>query len=207
MSYSHNRFKMGLNCLRSGVLVLTLGGLLLTGCQRGGEVAEPDQSATVPEPSVDTRPTTEPTAEPPAPVAGAEAPEPDQAPSTAPDTVAAQPNNPPSVQAAALPETLVKTWEPFSEVLYTFGTMRITPNAVEWSSGQSSPYTVVSTDNGYLLKLESAPSFYDMAHPYLRLLPETNESGNVTDVEARFYENEAKATSGEAVMVGGYFVN
>ena len=205
MSYSHNRFKMGLSCLRSGILVLTLGGLLLTGCQRGGEVADPDQSATVPEPSVDTRPTPEPAPEPP--TAGAEAPEPDQAPSTAPDTVATQPDNLPSVQAAALPETLVKTWEPLSNVLLTFGTMRITPNAVEWSSGQSSPYTVVSTDNGYLLKLESAPRFYDMAHPYLRLLPETDASGNVTDVEARFYENEAKATSGEAGMIGGYFVN
>jgi hypothetical protein len=113
----------------------------------------------------------------------------------------------PANPAAQLPDTLVKQWEPVSNVLVAFGTMTVTPSEVTWSSGQSSPYTLVSTEGGFLLKLETSPKFYDTPNPFIKLIPETNETGAVTSIEVAFYDSEAQLQKDEYIMYGSYFVN
>ncbi|HIK46728.1 MAG TPA: hypothetical protein IGR64_17915 [Leptolyngbyaceae cyanobacterium M65_K2018_010] len=110
-------------------------------------------------------------------------------------------------QGPTLPANLVKRWEPLSNVLLAFGPMTITTGEVQWGSGQSSPYTLVSSEGGFLLKLESVPQFYDTPNPYIKLIPKTNEAGTVTTVEVAFYESEAQMKKDEYIMYGSYFVN
>ena len=111
------------------------------------------------------------------------------------------------MQSEPLPAALVKQWEPMSNVLFAFGPMTITSGDITWGSGQTTPYTLISTEGGFLLKLEANPSFYDINHPYIKLIPKTDESGAITTVEVAFYEGEAQAQRDEYMMYGTYFVN
>lgn len=181
-----------------GCLVVSVG--MVTGCG-----SSPDTATAPPSPNASPE-TAVATPEPPAPdQTQAAAPEPTPAITSAPDTTATAPKSAPAT-GEKLPNALLKGWEPESAVLFEFGKMTVTPDRVEWNSGQSSPYTVVSsTDGGYLLKLESPPSFFDTPHPYIKLIPKTDDSGAVTSVEVAFYENEAAAQSDQYVMFGSYF--
>ena len=182
------------------ILPLLLGGgLLLTSCQGRsplGDGGEPtDSQVTAPEGDTETS-----------------SPDPEATPnSTSPtettETVAESPKaEAQSQDGASLPDTLTRQWEPASNVLFTFGAMTITPNEVQWKGGQSSPYTVVSTEGGYLLELESSPSFYDTPNPYIKLMPKTDEAGNTTSLDIAFYESQSKVDSEEYIMYGSYFV-
>ncbi|MFH7241909.1 MAG: hypothetical protein ACHWZW_03560 [Spirulina sp.] len=164
--------------------------LLLASCRT---VNTPDQ-ATPPPP--EAPPPTEP------------APTVDPPPTPAPqESVSQSPNTAPPVQSDPLPDALVKQWEPMSNVLLAFGPMTITSGEITWGSGQTTPYTLISTEGGFLLKLEANPSFYDINHPYVKLIPNTDESGAITTVEVAFYEGEAQAQRDEYMMYGTYFVN
>ncbi|MEB3291265.1 MAG: hypothetical protein VKI82_15210 [Leptolyngbya sp.] len=143
------------------------------------------------EPAPPTAPAPAPTGEPPAP----------QAP------VSQAPTTTPPVQSDPLPDALVNQWEPMSNVLLAFGPMTITSGDITWGSGQASPYTLISTEDGFLLKLEANPQFYDTHHPYVKLIPKTDESGAITTVEVAFYEGEPQAQRDEYMMYGTYFVN
>jgi hypothetical protein len=94
-----------------------------------------------------------------------------------------------------------------SNVLLAFGPMTITSGDITWGSGQTSPYTLISTEGGFLLKLEADLQFYDTTNPYVKLIPKTDESGTITTVEVAFYEGEAQAQRDEYIMYGTYFVN
>lgn len=191
--------------LISGCLISLLagGGLVLTGCQNKTTT----DTAETPTTAADTgeqssAPGTTPDS----------APQPDPAAPTAPpspdsDTVTPAPETTTAVQPGpALPDTLTRQWEPASNVLFTFGPMTVTPSQVQWGSGQSSAYTVVSTEAGYLLRLESSPTFYETPNPYIKLMPETDESGGTTSIDVAFYESKAQAESNEYIMYGSYFV-
>jgi hypothetical protein len=189
--------------LMMGFLPLLMGaGLFLTSCQGGagnngmGEPTSPQGDATgesdTSSPSDDNTPDTATPTEPT---------------TTASDTTAdsstavlQSPND------ATLPDTLTRQWEPASSVLFTFGPMTITPNQVQWESGQSSAYRVVSMDGGYLLELEESPSFYDTPNPFIKLIPKKDEAGNTTSLDIAFYESQGKAESEEYIMYGSYFV-
>ena len=101
----------------------------------------------------------------------------------------------------------MQQWEPLSNVLLTFGPMTVTPNQVQWGSGQTSDYTVISADDGYVLALTDTPNLYDTPTPYIRLIPKTSEMGETTAVEVAFYESEASLQAGEYIMYGSYFLN
>ena len=176
--------------------------LLVTGvggCDRASEAPSPAPITAAPaEPSSNsssgspTEPA--PTVEPPP------TPNPQEPVGQAPNTTA-------PVQSEPLPAALVKQWEPMSNVLFAFGPMTITSGDITWGSGQTTPYTLISTEGGFLLKLEANPSFYDINHPYIKLIPKTDESGAITTVEVAFYEGEAQAQRDEYMMYGTYFVN
>ncbi|MBD2428318.1 hypothetical protein [Phormidium sp. FACHB-1136] len=134
-------------------------------------------------------------------------PAPTVEPPPTPGEPVAQAPSVPSVPSAPLPDALVKQWEPMSNVLLAFGPMTLTSGEITWGSGQTSPYTLISTEGGFLLKLEANPSFYDINHPYVKLIPNTDESGTITTVEVAFYEGEAQAQRDEYMMYGTYFVN
>jgi hypothetical protein len=106
-----------------------------------------------------------------------------------------------------LPDTLVQQWEPQSNVLLAFGAMTITPTEVQWASGQSSPYTLVSAKDGYLLKLEASPAFYDTQNQYIKLLPKVAGGGIADSLEVAFYPGDSQLQSDEYVMYGSYFSN
>ncbi|MGB3199448.1 MAG: hypothetical protein WBA99_01010, partial [Nodosilinea sp.] len=150
------------------------------------------------------RPSPPPTAVDPTPLTPAPAP-------TAPADSAPEPSTPaapdttPTAQAAALPDTLIHEWQPLSNVLLTFGTMTVTPDQVQWSSGQASPYTLIGTEGGYLLELESSPSFYDNQNQYIKLIPEADSNGATTSIEVAFYTGEAQLQSDDYIMYGSYF--
>lgn len=111
---------------------------------------------------------------------------------------------PTTSQAAQLPDTLTQTWQPASNVLLTFGAMTITATEIRWGSGQSSSYEVVARDGDeYLLKLTSAPSFYDTPHPYIRL--RLRPGNGASEVEVAFYESEQDARQDAMLMLGSYF--
>lgn len=82
--------------------------------------------------------------------------------------------------------------------------MTVTPDQVQWNSGQASPYTLVSTEGGYLLRLESSPSFYDTQNQYIKLIPKADTSGAATSIEIAFYPGETQLQSDEYVMYGSY---
>ncbi len=189
--------------LASFIALLSSGSLLLASCQRDTATNGPSNTDIAPETSdpegtptqnntSETKPSTNQPKDPPKPSA---------------ETTTEEPQNPPSApSSASLPDTLTRQWEPASNVLFTFGSMTITPDQVQWSSGQSSPYTVVSTEDGYLLQLESNPTFYETQNPYIKLLPKTDETGGTTSVDVAFYESRDKAASDEYIMYGSYFV-
>ncbi len=151
-------------------------GIAIAGCR---PTVLPPTDSVAPTPPTATAPTPAPTA-------------PTTTPGTAPAT-------------ATLPDALIHEWQPLSNVLLAFGTMAITPNQVEWSSGQRSPYTLVSTEGGYLLRLESSPSFYDTQNQYIRLMPKANATGAATSLEIAFFPSEAQLQRDEYVMYGSYF--
>jgi hypothetical protein len=197
----HNRAVARLTM--ASLLPLLVGGMLiLTSCQGGGgndgtgEANAPEENAPMDSNTSDASTEADPdTATPTEP---------------APPTSDPEANSPTeglqSPGAAALPETLLRQWEPASSVLFTFGPMTITPSEVQWESGQSSPYTIVSMNGGYLLELESSPSFYDTPNPLIKLIPKTDEAGNTTSLDIAFYESQGKADSEEYIMYGSYFV-
>lgn len=179
-------------------LGLAIAALLtLSSCRNRSETVEPG-TAEVPADQVpaDSQVATPGTATPVAP---------DAPPGTAPN---AAPTTAPSVTTGtgSLPATLVKEWEPLSNVLGEFGAMTISPDQITWDSGQSSQYALVSSDGGYLLKLEPVPVFFDTANPYIKLIPQAEPNGEITEVEVAFYESEEKAQSDEYIMFGTYFV-
>jgi hypothetical protein len=186
------------------IVLLSSGGLVLAGCQ--------NQTRTDPSP-----PAAAPDVPPEEDVSGqasnsAQAPGRDSPADTtngtpSPETVTPAPETTAVAQAdSTLPDTLIRQWEPASNVLFTFGSMVITADQVQWGSGQSSPYTVVNTEGGYLLRLESSPSFYETSNPYIKLIPETDESGGITSIDVAFYESSSKAESNDYIMYGSYFV-
>lgn len=142
----------------------------------------------------------------PPPTAVAPTPPPTVPPGSAPEPpTPVAPDTTPAARAATLPDTLIHEWQPLSNVLLTFGTMTVTPDQVQWSSGQASPYTLLSREDGYLLRLESSPSFYDTQNQYIKLIPETDASGATTSIEVAFYTGEAQLQSDEYIMYGSYF--
>lgn len=186
--------------MMTGCVTLLLSGVLLTSCQRDNVTQESDNTVAPETPvSSDTVPADNNVEQAPPPS--------EPAPGAITDTTAVAPNSTDTAQAGAtLPDTLTRQWEPASNVLFTFGSMTITPDQVQWSSGQSSSYTVVSTDQGYLLKLEANPVLYETETPYIQLMPQTNDAGETTSVDVAFYESDAQAASNDYIMYGSYFV-
>ncbi len=84
--------------------------------------------------------------------------------------------------------------------------MTLTPDQVQWGSGQTSPYTLVSTEGGYLLRLTANPGFYDAPTAYIKLMPKADANGAATSMDVAFYADETKLQIDEYVMYGGYFV-
>ncbi len=184
-------------------LIMVAGSLALVGCER--PAAEPDQS-TAPDVTPERVPEGTPERAPEGTVAPGE-PTPAATPAPGSDPVAQAPTEVPASPGAPLPDPLVNQWEPMSNVLVAFGTMTITPSQVTWSSGQSSSYSLVSTEGGFLLKLEANPRFYDTPNPFIKLIPETNEAGVVTSIDVAFYDSEAQLQKDEYIMYGSYFGN
>lgn len=170
--------------------LLVVGILTVTGCQNKAAQEEAD-IATVPQ-----------TVSEPTPAAP---PKTQFDPSAVDEqaSVAAAPNTTANTQ---IPQALVTQWEPLSNVLFEFGAMNISPDTITWNSGQTSSYTVVDTRDGYLLKLDAAPKFFDTNHPYIKLIPKQEAAGTVNEVEVAFYENQQKAESDEYIMFGTYTV-
>ncbi|MBD2111564.1 MULTISPECIES: hypothetical protein [Cyanophyceae] len=138
----------------------------------------------------------------PAPAAPTDsAPEP-AAQSTEPPTATTA--APATTPTATLPISLIKEWQPLSDVLLAFGPMTLTPDQVQWGSGQTSPYTLVSTEGGYLLELGANPSFYDTQNRYIKLIPKA-DTNTANSIEVAFYTNSDQLQSDEYVMYGGYF--
>lgn len=164
-------------------------GNVPNGSAPNGNAPEQPAPPTTPPPTLPTEPA--PTVEPPAPQ----------------EPVSQAPTTTPPVQSEPLPDALVKQWEPMSNVLLAFGPMTITSGEMTWGSGQTTPYTLINTEGGFLLKLEANPQFYDTHHPYVKLIPKTDESGAITTVEVAFYEGETQAQRDEYMMYGTYFGN
>ncbi|MGB5971975.1 MAG: hypothetical protein WBG38_01585 [Nodosilinea sp.] len=166
--------------LASGLLAV-VAGAAIAGCRSSA----PPPAAVVPDST--------------APANAVPKPSPPQATSTpvAPNTTAAA--------APSLPDTFIHEWQPLSNVLLAFGTMSLTSDQVQWSSGQTSPYILISTEGGYLLRLESSPSFYDTQNQYIKLIPKADTSGAADSIEIAFYTDEAQLKSDEYIMYGSYF--
>lgn len=161
--------------------LLVASAIALASCQGQQSETDPlEEPGLTPTPAITTAPTPTPTPISPAPEAA------------------------PNAASSPLPNTLVKTWEPVSNVLYEFGPMTLTTNQITWSSGQSSQYTLISSDTGYLLQLDPVPSFFDTPNPFVKLIPKTDAAGVVEQIEVAFYENEQKAKSDEYIMFGTY---
>lgn len=122
-------------------------------------------------------------------------------PTVAPTPTPASPANTPT---ATLPNALIREWQPLSNVLLAFGPMTLTPEQVQWSSGQISPYTLISTEDGYLLELETSPSFYDTQNRYIKLIPKA-DANTAESIEVAFYPNATQLQNDEYTMYGGYF--
>ncbi|NJL45082.1 MAG: hypothetical protein HC922_03665 [Leptolyngbyaceae cyanobacterium SM2_3_12] len=183
------------------VTLLALGSLALGGCR--------NDTATAPEALAPGNSPDVPPMEEASPASPTPAETPTAAPLTAPTAPVSQapaPATGPPSQGTALPDALLKEWQPLSDVLAAFGPMTLTSTEVTWGSGQSSPYTVISSEGGYLLQLSAAPSFYDIPNPYIKLMPKTNASGVATSMELAFYESDAKLKGDEYIMYGSYFV-
>ncbi len=186
-------------------IVVSLG---LAGCGGASKTTEAPAPAESP---AEVPPATEaPTAAVPTAPNSATQPEPAVSPApvptTAPAPAAPAPPTAPSTSGTALPDTLVKQWQPLSNVLTSFGPMTVTPTEVQWGNGQSSPYTVVSTDGGYLLSLAADPKLYDTVTPFIKLMPKTDDTGATTSMDVAFFDSEAKMQSNDYIMYGSYFV-
>ncbi|PZO35354.1 MAG: hypothetical protein DCF17_18815 [Shackletoniella antarctica] len=145
------------------------------------------------------QPSPPPQAESPAPAETTQ-PEPEKPASSAEPTPVA-----PSNTSATLPNALIGQWQPLSNVLVAFGTMTVTPDRVQWSSGQSSPYRLISTEGGYLLELEPSPSFYDTQNQYIKLVPKADTNDAAGSLEVAFYSDASQLKSDEYIMYGSYF--
>ncbi len=150
------------------------------------------------------RPSPTPQAESPAPAETMQpgTPQSESAPPT-PSTEPVPPTNTPT--AATLPNTLINDWQPLSNVLLAFGSMTVTPDQVQWGSGQISSYRLVSTEGGYLLELEARPSFYETQNQYIKLIPKTDTSGAADSIEVAFYTDASQLENDEYIMYGSYF--
>ncbi len=137
--------------------------------------------------------------EPAAPADPAAEPQPTQSP-TSPAVTPTAPAN----TSAPLPNTLIKEWQPLSNVLLAFGPMTLTPEQVQWGSGQSSPYTLINTEGGYLLELAANPSFYDTQNRYIKLIPKT-DNNTADSIDVAFYPDVTQLQNDEYIMYGGYF--
>ncbi|TVQ09595.1 MAG: hypothetical protein EA368_09170 [Leptolyngbya sp. DLM2.Bin27] len=134
----------------------------------------------------------------------AESPAPPETAQPAPP-VEPTPATPTNAPAATLPNALVAEWQPLSNVLLAFGSMTITPDQVQWSSGQSSPYQLVGTEGGYLLELEARPSFYDTQNQFIKLMPQADTNGAADSIEVAFYPDASHLQRDEYIMYGSYF--
>ena len=139
----------------------------------------------------------EPGLQPTPPTTAAPAPDP---------PTAAVPTDTPTPAAASLPNSLIAQWQPLSDVLLVFGPMTLTADRVQWGSGQTSPYTLISTEGGYLLQLESSPSFYDTQNRYIKLIPTVDATGNFDSIDVAFYPSDTQLADDEYVMYGSYFI-
>ncbi|MFZ4677569.1 MAG: hypothetical protein ACOYM4_18075 [Nodosilinea sp.] len=187
--------------LAGGLLLLTVA-LVLGGCRSS---APPTAESPAP---TTTAPATAPAAAPTA------APAAQPTPTTAPEPLAAQSNSTvaptapataPAISTGTLPDTFIKEWQPLSNVLVAFGPMTLTPDQVQWGSGQTSPYSLVSTEGGYLLRLTANPGFYDAPTAYIKIIPKADANGAATSMDVAFYTDEAKLQIDEYVMYGSYF--
>ena len=187
--------------LAGGLLLLTVA-LVLGGCRSSAPptAESPAPTATAPATAGATAPTAAPAAQP--------------TPTTAPEPLAAQSNSTvaptapataPAISIGTLPDTFIKEWQPLSNVLVAFGPMTLTPDQVQWGSGQTSPYTLVSTEGGYLLRLTANPGFYDAPTAYIKIIPKADANGAATSMDVAFYTDEAKLQIDEYVMYGSYF--
>ncbi|WOD38285.1 hypothetical protein [Nodosilinea sp. E11] len=166
---------------------LSLGRVLLLGVAVGAIAAcrpTPPANDLAPPPTAPTAPAPAPTSQPSAP---------------APTTPA------PGQAGATLPDALVQAWQPLSNVLLAFGPMTIGPEQVQWGSGQTSPYTLISTEGGYLLQLEANPSFYDTQNRYIKLIPKADTNGASNSIEVAFYSDASQLQNDEYIMYGTYF--
>ncbi len=186
--------------LAGGLLLLTMT-LVLGGCRSS---APPTAESPVP------------TATTPAPaVAPTAAPAPEPLATTAPEPLAAQSNSTvaptapataPAISIGTLPDTFIKEWQPLSNVLVAFGPMTLTPDQVQWGSGQTSPYTLISTEGGYLLRLTANPGFYDAPTAYIKLMPKADANGAATSMDVAFYADDSQLLKqDEYIMYGSYF--
>lgn len=140
------------------------------------------------------------TLNPPPPTPAAPAPETTAPPAESPTPTPAAPANTPT---ATLPNALIREWQPLSNVLLAFGPMTLTPDQVQWSSGQVSPYRLIGTEGGYLLELEASPSFYDTQNRYIKLIPKADAAAE--SIEVAFYTDDTQLQNDEYIMYGGYF--
>ncbi|MFQ4140332.1 hypothetical protein PGN35_028860 [Nodosilinea sp. PGN35] len=167
--------------LLTGWALALAAGFAIVGCRPGPPQAE----------NISPEPTT------PADSAAEPGPRP------SPTSPAVTPTAPTSA-AAALPDTLIGEWQPLSNVLLAFGPMTLTPDQVQWGSGQSSSYTLVSTEGGYLLELAANPSFYDTRNRYIKLIPKA-DANTADSIEVAFYPDATQLQNNEYIMYGGYF--
>lgn len=181
--------------LLMGSVLAVVVGIAIAGCRPSA--APPTEGLTPAPPAPTDSATQPPTSQPSAtqpPTSAVEA---------APDQTPAAPSATPS---ETLPDALIHEWQPLSNVLLVFGPMTLTPTQVQWGSGQTSAYTLVGTEGGYLLKLESDPSFYDTQNQYIKLMPEVEANGTITSMEIAFYTDEAQLQNDDYIMYGSYFI-
>ena len=188
--------------LAGGLLLLTVA-LVLGGCRSSAPptAESPAPTATAPATAGATAPTAAPAAQP--------------TPTTAPEPLAAQSNSTvaptapataPAISIGTLPDTFIKEWQPLSNVLVAFGPMTLTPDQVQWGSGQTSPYTLVSTEGGYLLRLTANPGFYDAPTAYIKIIPKADANGAATSMDVAFYTDDSQLLKqDEYIMYGSYF--
>lgn len=188
--------------LAGGLLLLTVA-LVLGGCRSSAPptAESPAPTATAPATAGATAPTAAPAAQP--------------TPTTAPEPLAAQSNSTvaptapataPAISTGTLPDTFIKEWQPLSNVLVAFGPMTLTPDQVQWGSGQTSPYTLVSTEGGYLLRLTANPGFYDAPTAYIKIIPKADANGAATSMDVAFYTDDSQLLKqDEYIMYGSYF--
>ena len=188
--------------LAGGLLLLTVA-LVLGGCRSSAPptAKSPAPTTTAPATAPAVAPTAAPAAQP--------------TPTTAPEPLAAQSNSTvaptapataPAISIGTLPDTFIKEWQPLSNVLVAFGPMTLTPDQVQWGSGQTSPYTLVSTEGGYLLRLTANPGFYDAPTAYIKIIPKADANGAATSMDVAFYTDDSQLLKqDEYIMYGSYF--